>query len=63
MQRALLFSDEAHAAHVGSQLEDRVHAFGGFKAVVAQLEIEDAAVSGWMALVPLGKWLDVDRAN
>jgi hypothetical protein len=55
--------NEAHSAHIGGQLKNRIDAFGGLKATVAQLEIEDATVGGGVALVPLVKGLDVDRAH
>ena len=55
--------DEAHAAHVGGELEDDVGAFGGLEAVVLVLEVEREVFDVLGDLVPLVERLDVDGAD
>ncbi len=55
--------DEAHAAHVGSELEDDFGACGGPEAALFVLEIEGEAFYVIGYLVPLVQGFDVDGAD
>jgi hypothetical protein len=55
--------DEAHAAHVGSELEDDVSACRGFEAAVLVLKVKGEAFDVSGDLVPLVEGLDVDGAD
>src|SRR5260221_9835881 len=55
--------DEAHAAHVGSEVVDVARALRGAAAFLALLEVELQVVDVGKALVPLIEGLDVHRAQ
>jgi len=63
MPKGFVVFNEAHSTHVGGQLERLHRCLGGLKAAVAQLQIEDTAFGGGIALVPLAEGLDVDCAD
>ena len=55
--------DEAHAAHVGGELEDGGDAFGGAVAGVLVLEVEDEILDAVSDLIPVVERLLVDAAD
>jgi len=61
-QRLVVFN-EPHAAHVGSQLENRVDAFRSLQACVLLLQIQDQILRLWVLLVPVVLRLYVHDAN
>ena len=61
--QGLVVLDEAHAAHVGREVEDRVGALDGGVAVALEVEIEDEVLDVGEPLVPTGLGFAVDGAD
>ncbi len=55
--------DEAHAAHVGSQLEDYIDALRGPKAMAAVLQVQCQILHSLRRLIPLMYRFHVDCAH